>query len=96
MLKLKDVQVKDEKFSFSHISLNKLSGKKIKDIYGNIALPFGDPLFTISFIVLEDGTKLWVGGEHDVAFIDDDIIDQDEMENLSEQLEKEYEREYGG
>ena len=51
-------------------SLNKLVGKKIVDVLGYPADPFrGTPLFKVSQIVFDDGTKIHVEGEHDVVYI---------------------------
>lgn len=61
-----DVKVGDSTFE---ISLSRLTDQKIKDVNGYISEEFGDPVFKITDIVLEDGTKLNCEGEHDIAYI---------------------------
>lgn len=70
-------------------SLNKLVGKKVVDITGYPADPFGGtPLFKIFAIVFEDGTTIHVEGEHDVAYIpaSDKLknMDEDTLQSLIE------------
>jgi hypothetical protein len=62
-------------------SLNKLLGKKVTDVVGYPTAPFGGtPLFRISQIIFEDGTSMFVEGEHDVAYLpaDDEVTNMDE------------------
>lgn len=71
------------------ISLSKLVGKKIVDVIGYPADPFGGtPLFKIRRIVFEDETTVTVEGEHDVPYIPakDDLqnMDEDTLEGLIE------------
>ena len=62
-------------------SLSKLVGKKVVDILGYPSDPFGGtPLFKINQIVFDDGSTVWVEGEHDTAYLSAD----DEMKNMDE------------
>ena len=65
-----------------HLSLNKISGKKIKDIYGYVSNEFGEPSFVISGIIFEDNSTIGVEGEHDYPY----LADYDN--SLAEVLEK--------
>lgn len=58
----------DYLYDNNFLSFTKISGKKIKDIIGNISTEF-DPLFKIYAIIFEDGTKFFVEGEHDCPYI---------------------------
>jgi hypothetical protein len=74
----KDFLIEGSDWEFS---LSKFVGKKIVDIIGYPSDPFGGtPLFAISQIVFEDGTKVSVEGEHDVAYIPAD----DKLNNMNE------------
>jgi len=52
-------------------SLSLLAGKQIKDVAGYISAAFGRHtlVFKISYILFEDGSKLYVEGEHDIPYI---------------------------
>jgi len=68
-------------------SLSKFVGKKIKDIQGFPSDPFGGtPLFNIARIVFDDGTEIFVEGEHDCAYIPAD----DKLPNMSEESLQEF------
>jgi hypothetical protein len=63
-------------------SLTKYVGKKIVDVIGYPADPFGGtPVFKITQIVFEDGTTVDVEGEHDAAYIPAD----DKLNNMDEE-----------
>ena len=68
-IKLEDVSVKDG--TWTQISLAKLTGQHIKDIQGYVSTEFGndEPVFNITRIVLGNGEKISVDGEHDIAYI---------------------------
>jgi hypothetical protein len=84
MKTLADVVTADGK----HISLAKLAGKKIVDVKGTFADPFGGAeLFLIHTVVLEDGSELFVGGEHDCPYIEDTIVEDDEWRALYDEAE---------
>jgi hypothetical protein len=51
-----------------NLSLVKLVGQPIKDIYGYIDTE-GDPVFLMCEIILEDGSKFWAEGEHDRPYL---------------------------
>lgn len=62
-------------------SLSKFVGKKVVDILGYPADPFGGiPLFKINQIVFDDDSTVWVEGEHDVAY----LSAMDEMQNMDQ------------
>ena len=76
------------------ISLNKLLSSKIKDVEGHVSTEFGDATFSVNRIILEDGTVIFLNGEHDIAYIEpmgDDIpgLGQEQLEALAEEQEKE-------
>lgn len=56
-----------------YISLEKLSGLKIKDALGYVTTEFGDAEFKVSLLILEDNDgkeiKIWLEGEHDIAYL---------------------------
>jgi hypothetical protein len=62
----KDFLAEEEKYFFS---LNKIAGQKIKDITVMVSYEFDDPVFSLHSIEFEDGTSLFVEGEHDIAYI---------------------------
>ena len=53
------------------LSLVDLAGQPVKDIYGLVSREFGEPCFEITRIDLADGRAVSVGGEHDIAYIED-------------------------
>jgi hypothetical protein len=62
-------------------SLSKFVGKKIVDVAGWPADPFGGaPLFQIWQIVFEDGSTVYLDGEHDVAYIGS----SDKLQNMDD------------
>lgn len=73
-----------------NISLRRLTDEPIADVIGYISREFGEPVFKITKIELDDGTVFNVNGEHDIAYIesnavldsklDDDTIDPDEFD----------------
>ena len=85
MKALKDVSTTEK---YRRISLKLLTGQKIVDVTGYVTEEFGQHNFKICNIVLEDGTKLGVGGEHDLPYIEDDIPGGDE-EQLQAFLDEE-------
>lgn len=73
------------------VALSKLTGLAIKEVKGYIGDPFGSgPLFEISSIVLEDGTELQIGGEHEVAFIYSPYREPERLNMDEETLERLY------
>jgi hypothetical protein len=69
MKTLKDVQCDDNDF----MSLAKMlpDGVTIKDIVGMRTAEFGAPMFQLCWVLLSDGTKVFVGGEHDMPFLEE-------------------------
>ena len=57
------------KVSDYEISLSKLTGKSIKDVYGYLSCEFDDPVFKISKIILDDDTFFYAEGEHDFPYL---------------------------
>lgn len=88
-MKLSDVIFDKDPY---HLSLSKITGKKIKDIEVGVSTEFIDPVLQILGIYFEDGTKLWCGGEHDLPYledIDENVLPDDEtLLNLDEQSQK--------
>ena len=66
MSKTQSILADGSDFEFS---LTKMSGLKIKDIFGYVSREFDDPVFNITKIVMGDGSKISVEGEHDIAYI---------------------------
>jgi hypothetical protein len=63
-------------------SLSKYIGKKIADIIGYPSDPFGGvPVFKVFQIVFEDGTGIFIEGEHDVAYLPSD----EKLKNMDEE-----------
>lgn len=57
-------------------SLSKLLGRKVVDVIGSPTQWFSDdPCFSISVLVLDDGTQLSVEGEHDIAYLVEGVSD---------------------
>lgn len=50
-------------------SLNKIAGSPIKDIVVMVSYEFGEPVLALQSIQFENGTSLFCGGEHDMAYI---------------------------
>jgi hypothetical protein len=65
------------------ISLTKLLGQRITDIRGTLSKEFGDPVFSISQFELEDGTLLYVEGEHDMPYLPADENGPANLRNAS-------------
>lgn len=55
------------------ISLNEVTGKKVVDVYGYVSNKFGDAMFKITRLQLDDGTCLGVEGEHDFPYIAEEL-----------------------
>lgn len=65
----------------TYYSLNKFVGKKIADILGFPADPFGGtPVFEIKQLLFDDGSTVWVEGEHDTPYLPSD----ESMQNMDE------------
>ena len=80
-MELKDIQVPDSNYL---LSLTKLLSCGIRDIHGYISKEFGDPVFKITKIILQDGKELWVNGEHDIAYIESNDYKNLDFESLSD------------
>ena len=70
-----------------YISLSKLHGKKVVDLEGYITREFGDLTFEIRRVVLEDGTKLYCGGEVEGKINNLEDLAEDEEEEIEEKEE---------
>lgn len=65
-----------------YFSLSKFVGKKVVDVIGYCSDPFGGvPLFKITQIIFEDGSKVFVEGEHDVPYLPSD----NKLKNMDEE-----------
>lgn len=78
-------------------SLTKLVGKPIKDIHGYIADIGGGATFKLSKVILEDGTKLGIEGEHDFPYLvewdSQPNFDEDTLQRLYDEAAKNWEAE---
>lgn len=80
MKRLADVQI-DPGDKDSNISLEKLTGKKVTRVEGYPSRTFDVPTFRLTSITLEGGTKLFVEGEHDHAY----LCENDKVKGLDEE-----------
>lgn len=80
MKQLNEVRFEDSNYE---LSLSKMTDKKIKDVCGYISMEFGDPVFKLTTIVMEDGTKYGAEGEHDMPYLTD--MDDEMMQDLYNQ-----------
>lgn len=69
------------------VDLLKVLGSKVKSISGYVSREFGDPVFKISSIELEDGRTKFVEGEHDFPYVC--VDDERLMEALCEDSDEE-------
>lgn len=83
MKTFKDVKA-DDKENSSLISLEKLTGKRITDLYGTLSKEFGDePIFQIYRVCFSDGTSEFAEGEHDIAYLPNlPGVSDEELENI--------------
>jgi hypothetical protein len=58
----------DPKYPYT-LSLNDLLCKRIADVGCSISFEFDGPVIDISSIHFEDGSRLDIGGEHDIAYL---------------------------
>lgn len=91
-LKLEDLRPEGSDYE---ISLSKLTGVKIADIYGYITDEFGFPVFKITRFIQEDGNYFHIEGEHDMPYIpqgaDDAMpnnMDEETLQDLYDQEEE--------
>lgn len=79
------------------VSLTKLTGKTIKDIEMYPSMEFGEATLKVCWVIFEDGTRLWVEGEHDFPYVvdysrEDQILPAEEdLYDLYKQLNDEEE-----
>lgn len=83
MVKLADIVAHGATYT---VSLAKLTGKQVKDIYGFISDPYGaDATFIASRVVMDDGTMIELQGEHDTVLVfglDQPNMDQGTLNRL--------------
>ena len=82
MKTLNDVTVGND-----YISLTKLTDKTISDLSCGIRNDWGEPLIAIYRIQFTDGTFASVQGEHDIVYIEDELVPQEQLELLLEEEE---------
>lgn len=79
-----------------YISLVKLTGLKIVDIWGSVNVEMGNA-FQIHRVILEKGQELFTGGEHDCAWLEDldngEIMSDEQLEALAQEEENENDEE---
>lgn len=64
------------------ISLEKVVGKKIKEVQGYLSSEFGDPVFQLFRIYFEDGSSCFVEGEHDMPYLSGLDVSDEEIEAI--------------
>lgn len=82
-----DVAIEGSKYE---IGLTKIIDKKIKEVRGYLSNDFGDLVFKMSKIELEDGTFLGCEGEHDIPYLVEygDKTPENYNEEVLENIEK--------
>lgn len=58
------------------------AGRKVVDVKCYVSSPFGERLLLISHLVLEDGTKVRLAGEHDAVMVEDSYRDQERLQQF--------------
>lgn len=92
MIKKEDVLVEGSDY---FISLTKLTGKVIKDIEFYPSMEFGEVGLKLCWVTFEDGTQLFIEGEHDFPYVVDYskertlLPDEDVLYDLYKQLNEE-------
>lgn len=69
-----EIKVSDLKTDYTEsyeLSLVKLLGKQIKDITFYLSDEFGDTTIKLCDVILEDGSRMGVEGEHDFPYLVD-------------------------
>ena len=82
MMQAQDVMVDGSTYL---VSLSKITGLKIADIQGIITNPFDvGATFQLCHVVLDDGTKIDVEGEHDFPYLvpDHESLEYDNLAPL--------------
>lgn len=77
--------VKSDRDTGYYINLEKLVGKKVKEIQGHVSTEFDSdsPCFQLYRIIFEDGTNAFVEGEHDIAYLPEvPGVSDKEMKNI--------------
>lgn len=64
------------------ISLVKLTGQAIADVEGYLSEGFGDTSFKLTHIVMANGSRIDVEGEHDLPYLSLSSANEEEL-NLS-------------
>lgn len=67
MIALSDIKVEG---SIYELSLVKLTGLAITDIYGYLDNQFDEPVWNVTKIMFADGSSVRMNGEHDIAYIE--------------------------
>jgi hypothetical protein len=72
------------------ISLTKLTGHAIKDIEGYLANDFGSVNFKLTHVVMDDGSKIDIEGEHDFPYLvsDEMNLGEETLTRLDEEGER--------
>lgn len=55
------------------LKLSDVKGSKVVEVKGTVSHEFGDPVFQLFSIVFEDGSEVYVGGEHDHPYVESDL-----------------------
>lgn len=71
---------KDGYFSLAEF----FDGKKVVDVKCYVSSPYGERLLLVSHLVLEDGTKVGLAGEHEAVFVEDSFRDQARLKQFEQ------------
>lgn len=65
-----------DKYGTQHLSISSMMGKKVVDLVGYISQEYGfdAPVFNVSAVVFEDGTRQHLQGEHDIVYFPADDV----------------------
>ena len=63
---LDSIRIPDTQYT---IGLTRLTGLKIREVLGYLSQEFGDTIFKITALELEDGSLIGVEGEHDFPYL---------------------------
>lgn len=84
------MKIEDIEASSYEISLTKLTGLKIKDVYGYLSNEFGEPTFKLTKLIFDNDQEMWFEGEHDFPYLttgatDVPNFDDETLEDLYKQ-----------
>jgi hypothetical protein len=78
----KDKYLSDVDPTWMH-SLSKITNRKIVDVIGFPSLEFGEPAtFECCYVIFDNGEKLTMDGEHEIAYVYGDVLDSDLLQEI--------------